>query len=67
MLARRVTVHETSDRIDEGVRVQRESVVPVLRECEACGAVSHPRRHAWMTTTSVARDLPFSCSDRRGR
>ena len=33
MYARHVTVHGSPDRIDEGVRVQRESVVPVLREC----------------------------------
>lgn len=34
MFARHVSVHGSPDRIDEGIRVQRESVVPVLRECE---------------------------------
>ncbi len=34
MFARHVTVHGAPDHIDEGVRVQRENVVPVLRECE---------------------------------
>jgi hypothetical protein len=34
MLARHVTVHGSADLVDEGVRVQRENVVPVLRECE---------------------------------
>ena len=34
MFARHVTVHGSPDRIDEGIRVQRENVVPVLRQCE---------------------------------
>lgn len=33
MFARHVTVHGSPDRIDEGVRIQRENVVPVLRAC----------------------------------
>lgn len=34
MFARHVTVHGSPERIDEGIRVQRENVVPVLRECD---------------------------------
>lgn len=34
MFARHVTVHGSPDRIDEGVRVQRENVVPVLLGCD---------------------------------
>jgi hypothetical protein len=34
MFARHVTVHGSPDHIDDGVRVQLETVVPVLRRCE---------------------------------
>jgi hypothetical protein len=33
MFARHVTVHGSPARIDEGIRVQREHVLPVLRDC----------------------------------
>ena len=34
MFARHVTVHGSPERIDEGIRVQRENMVPVLRQCQ---------------------------------
>lgn len=33
MFARHVTVHGSPDRIDEGIRVQNEHVLPALRDC----------------------------------
>jgi len=44
MFARHVTVHGSPDRIHEGVRVQRENVVPVLRECEGFQSSNFPGR-----------------------
>ena len=33
MFARHVTIHGSPDRVDEGIRVQREHMLPVLRSC----------------------------------
>ena len=33
MFARHVTVHGSPNQIDEAIRVQREHMVPVLRDC----------------------------------
>ena len=33
MFARHVTVHGSPDRVDDGIQVQKEHVLPVLRDC----------------------------------